>query len=95
MTDEVFRLKVGTVVSCRFDKDTYYVVNQEDVFGNGNDIPDKRIFGARELDGARQRESLKIMQSIGVFKGKSKKDSKFWLREELEKQKMEGLSCIG
>ena len=74
MTDEeFFRLKVGTVVSCRFDKDTYYVVNQEDVFGNGNDIPDKRIFGARELDERGKSESLKIMQSIGVCKGESKR----------------------
>ncbi|MFR4978914.1 MAG: hypothetical protein ACLUDG_08305 [Butyricicoccus sp.] len=76
MTDEeFFRLKVGTVVSCRFDKDTYYVVNQEDVFGNGNDIPDKRIFGARELDGARQIRISKNNAKYWSVQGRIKKDS--------------------
>lgn len=74
MTDEeFFRLKVGIVVSCRFDKETYYVVNQEDVFGNGNYVPDKMIFGARELDGARQIRISKNNAQYWSVQGRIKK----------------------
>lgn len=73
MTDEEFlRLKIGTVVSWRFDKDTYYVVNQEDIFGNGNYTLDRMTFGARELGGMRQIRISKNNASYWSVQGRIK-----------------------
>ena len=52
MTEEEFIwLRCGIVISDRFDKNKYYVIDSESVFGceptNNEDV----VYGAKELDG--------------------------------------------
>lgn len=65
MTEEEFsKLKTGIVVSDRFDKDRYYVIDEEDVFGNVDCAPECIVFGATEMDGTQQ---IRIDKSNAQF----------------------------
>lgn len=48
---EFFSLKYGMVISERFDKERYYVIDGEDVFGNEYMDQECMVYRATEIDG--------------------------------------------
>lgn len=51
MTEKEFlRLEIGTVVSDRFEKDTYYVIYDNDEMGTAYKGKRYRVYGARQMD---------------------------------------------
>lgn len=57
-------LKCGTVISGRFQPQKYYVIDCEDVFGNGYMEKECKVFGATELEGKHQ---VRISRSNAQF----------------------------
>lgn len=60
----VFSLRYGMVISERFDKEKYYVIDCEDVFGNGHIDKEYMVYGATEIYGCTK---VRISKSNAQF----------------------------
>lgn len=69
---EFFSLKYGTVVSERFNKEKYYVIDCEDVFGNGHMDKERIVYGATELEGHAQARISKSNAHLWEIEGEMK-----------------------
>lgn len=73
---EFFSLTYGIVIAERFGKETYYVIDGADVFGNGHRNPADMVYCATQLEGhAQVRISITnapFWNIVGKIKSKSK-----------------------
>lgn len=69
---EFFALRYGIVISERFDKERYYVIDGEDVFGNGYMNPEYMVYRATEIGGHAQVRISKSNAPFWKIEGKIK-----------------------